>query len=67
MSNFREICRGLESIGSATEALDVTSAKEALMALAKDEKKRLQQSQTAVIWHEKNRGATERTLQKLLS
>lgn len=67
MTNFREICRGLESIGAATKTPDASSAQKALVSLALDTKKRLLQSQSAVLWHEKNRGATERTLQKLLS
>ena len=67
MTNFREICQGLEAVGAATKAADATEAQHVMIKLAQDAQARAAQHEAAMAWHTRNRGATARTLQRLLS
>ena len=67
MTNFREICQGLEAVGAATKVADATEAQHVMIKLAQDAQARAAQHEAAMAWHARNRGATARTLQRLLS
>ena len=62
MSNFRDICRGLESAQAALKAADARELAVLLARLVQDGAGRAQMGRRGASWHQGNRGATERTL-----
>jgi len=62
MSNFRDICRGLEGAKAAFRAEDPAFLEAKLTLLCADERDRKEMARRAAAWHQGNRGATERTL-----
>ena len=62
MSNFREICSGLEKAHAAIRVTDATSAISTLLMLASDASRRNELARNAQQWHAANQGATQRTL-----
>jgi 3-deoxy-D-manno-octulosonic-acid transferase len=62
MSNFRDICRGLEKTGAALRTADATELAATLARLVRDEAERADMGRRGAAWHRGNRGATERTL-----
>lgn len=66
MTNFRDICRGLEKAGAAFRAADAESLDGKIRALCGDERERAEMGRNGAAWHQGNRGATERTLALLL-
>lgn len=66
MTNFRDICRGLEQAGAACRTDDADRLAAKLAALCADERDRREMGRRGAAWHQGNRGATERTLALLL-
>jgi 3-deoxy-D-manno-octulosonic-acid transferase len=66
MTNFRDICRGLEKAKAAFKAEDTESLGGKIRALCGDERERREMGSNGSAWHLGNRGATERTLALLL-
>jgi 3-deoxy-D-manno-octulosonic-acid transferase len=66
MSNFRDICRGLEKAKAAVRAEDEASLATKITQLCADERERSEMGLNGAAWHQGNRGATERTLALLL-
>lgn len=66
MTNFRDICRGLEQAQAARRAPDLVALRGNLAALVKDTATREAMGRHGAAWHQGNRGATERTLALLL-
>ena len=66
MSNFRDICRGLETAKAAFRAEDADTLEVKILALCADERGRREMGRNGAVWHQSNRGATERTLALLL-
>ena len=66
MTNFRDICRGLEKAKAASRAEDGDSLGGKIRALCGDERERTEMGRNGAAWHQGNRGATERTLALLL-
>jgi len=66
MSNFRDICRGLEKAKAAVRAEDEASLATKVTQLCADERERSEMGLNGAAWHQGNRGATERTLALLL-
>jgi 3-deoxy-D-manno-octulosonic-acid transferase len=62
MSNFRDICRGLEQAKAALKAKDAHELVALLTRLAQDATERSEMGRNGAAWHQGNRGATERTL-----
>ncbi|MDR2430309.1 MAG: hypothetical protein LBD14_05430 [Puniceicoccales bacterium] len=62
MSNFREICGGLEKARAALRVPDATAATNALLMLADNAPRRDELARKARQWHTANQGATQRTL-----
>ena len=62
MSNFRDICRGLESAQAALKAADARELTALLARLVQDGAGRAEMGRRGASWHQGNRGATERTL-----
>ena len=62
MSNFRDICRGLEQAKAASKAKDASDLTTQLARLTQDSAERSAMGRDGAAWHEGNRGATERTL-----
>ena len=62
MSNFRDICRGLEQAKAALKAKDSSELTAQLTRLAQDASERSEMGRNGAAWHQSNRGATERTL-----
>ena len=62
MSNFRDICRGLEQAKAAIKANDASELIAQLARLAQDVAERSEMGLRGADWHQGNRGATERTL-----
>ena len=62
MSNFRDICRGLESAKAALKAADARELAVLLARLVQDGAGRAEMGRRGASWHQGNRGATERTL-----
>jgi 3-deoxy-D-manno-octulosonic-acid transferase len=62
MSNFRDICRGLEQAKAAIKAKDASELAAQLARLAQDAAERDEMGRNGAAWHQGNRGATERTL-----
>ncbi|MGA2053466.1 MAG: glycosyltransferase N-terminal domain-containing protein [Opitutales bacterium] len=61
MSNFKDICRGLEETGAAVRADDTPAARAALLTLLPDSARRAQMSAAGRAWHAASQGATART------
>jgi len=66
MSNFRDICRGLEQAQAARKAADAQELAALLGRLAQDAPACAEMGRQGASWHQGNRGATERTLALLL-
>ncbi|MEY4446084.1 MAG: hypothetical protein RL444_1197 [Verrucomicrobiota bacterium] len=66
MTNFRDICRGLEKAKAAVRAEDEASLSTKITQLCTDERGRREMGLNGATWHQGNRGATERTLALLL-
>jgi len=66
MTNFRDICRGLEKARAAVRAEDEASLATQLARLCGDGRERREMGLNGAAWHQGNRGATERTLALLL-
>ncbi len=66
MSNFRDICRGLERAQAALKAKDGAELASLLARLVGDAALRAEMGRHGATWHQGNRGATERTLAWLL-
>ena len=66
MSNFRDICRGLEQAGAAFRAPDADGLRAKLAELCADGTARQEMGRRGADWHQGNRGATERTVALLL-
>jgi len=62
MSNFRDICRGLEQAKAALKAKDSSELTALLARLVQDATERSEMGRNGAAWHQGNRGATERTL-----
>ncbi len=62
MTNFRDICRGLEQAKAALKAKDATELAALLTRLIRDDAARAEMGRRGAAWHQGNRGATERTL-----
>ena len=62
MSNFRDICRGLEQAKAALKAKDAAELATLLARLSGDAATRDEMGRHGATWHQGNRGATERTL-----
>jgi len=62
MSNFRDICRGLEDAGAALRAEDATSVNISLLCLLQDPARRTKMGAAARAFHAANQGATARTV-----
>lgn len=65
MSNFKDVCRALEDIGSAVKVRDGNAAAETLCALLDSPEKRARMSAAAKAWHANNQGATARVLSRV--
>jgi len=66
MSNFRDICRGLEKAEAAARTEEAGGLGSKIAALCADEAVRREMGRNGAVWHQGNRGATERTLALLL-
>ncbi|NBX34756.1 glycosyltransferase [bacterium] len=66
MSNFRDICRGLEQAGAAVRTADADGLRAKLAELCADGTARQEMGRRGADWHQGNRGATERTLALLV-
>jgi len=62
MSNFRDICRGLEQAKAALKAKDASELAALLRRLVDASDLRADMGRRGAAWHQGNRGATERTL-----
>lgn len=62
MTNFRDICRGLEQAKAALKAKDAPELVALLGRLAHDAPACAEMGRRGAAWHQGNRGATERTL-----
>ena len=62
MTNFKDVCRALEDIGSAIKVRDGNAAAETLCALLNDPAQRERMSAAEKAWHADNQGATARVL-----
>lgn len=67
MTNFKDVCRALEDIGSAIKVRDGAAAAEMLCTLLDDAEKRDRMSAAAKAWHADNQGATARVLSRIES
>ena len=67
MTNFKSICQGLEKNSAATKCTDADEVLKEILSLARDKNSLAKKSAAGVSWHKSNQGATERTLNKLLS
>ena len=67
MSNFRDISRSLVESGAAIRADDAAGVRAALQALCRDPEARRRMSGASARWAATNRGATDRTVDALLS
>jgi 3-deoxy-D-manno-octulosonic-acid transferase len=66
MTNFRDICRGLEKAKAAVRTEDASGLEIRIASLCADENVRREMGRNGAAWHQGNRGATERTLALLL-
>ena len=67
MTNFKSICQGLEKNGVAIKCANADEVLKEILSLSRDRNSVAKKSSAAVAWHKSNQGATERTLNKLLS
>ena len=67
MTNFRDICRGLEKAEAAFRVEDAGMLEARIAELCGDEGRRLATGRHGAHWHRTNRGATERTVALLLA
>ena len=67
MTNFKSICQGLEKNRAAIKCTDADEVLKEILTLSRDRNLLTQMSTAGVAWHKSNQGATERTLNKLLS
>jgi len=67
MTNFKSICQGLEKIGAAVKCVNAEEVHKEILSLSRDRNSLVKKSNIAVAWHKSNQGATQRTLNKLLS
>ena len=65
MTNFKDVCRALEDIGSAIKVRDGNAAAETLCALLNDPAQRERMSAAEKAWHADNQGATARVLSRI--
>lgn len=65
MTNFKDVCRALEDIGSAVKVRDGNGATETLCRLLDDSQARARMSSAAKSWHADNQGATARVLARI--
>lgn len=65
MSNFRPICRSLETARAAVRVDTAQAASDALLKLACDASERQALSEAAKIWHQANRGAAARSIRAI--
>jgi len=62
MSNFRDICLGLERAKAALKAKDAPELATLLARIIRQAHERSEMGSNGAAWHQGNRGATERTL-----
>ncbi len=62
MTNFKQICKSLESAGASRKVYTAEEGIKQLITLALDENERHSMSRCAVTWHANNEGATTKTL-----
>jgi 3-deoxy-D-manno-octulosonic-acid transferase len=67
MTNFKSICQGLEKNRAAIKCTDADEVLKEILTLSRDRNSLAKMSTAGVVWHKSNQGATERTLNKLLS
>ena len=67
MTNFKSICQGLEKVGAAIRCVDAEEVLREILILSCDKNLLTKKSTAGVSWHKSNQGATERTLNKILS
>ena len=67
MTNFKSICQGLEKNRAAIKCSDADEVLKEILTLSRDRNSLAKMSTAGVVWHKSNQGATERTLNKLLS
>ncbi len=67
MTNFRDICRGLEKAEAAFRVEDAAMLEARIAELCADEGRRLATGRHGADWHHANRGATERTVARILA
>ena len=67
MTNFKSICQGLEKNRAAIKCTDADEVLKEILTLSRDRNLLAKMSTAGVVWHKSNQGATERTLNKLLS
>ena len=67
MTNFKSICQGLEKNRAAIKCSDADEVLKEILTLSRDRNLLAKMSTAGVVWHKSNQGATERTLNKLLS
>lgn len=65
MTNFRYICRSLEANGGSRQVQSHAEAKAVLTKLSQDQAARASMGVAAQAWQERQRGASDRTAQKL--
>ncbi|MDR2983051.1 MAG: 3-deoxy-D-manno-octulosonic acid transferase [Puniceicoccales bacterium] len=66
MTNFRDICKGLENAAAAQRVNDTDCAIQTLLNLLDDTEARTRLGDNARAWHTANRGATTRTLELIV-
>jgi 3-deoxy-D-manno-octulosonic-acid transferase len=66
MTNFRDICQGLERAQAAFRVENADELDARLTLLCADERQRTETGRNGSAWHQGNRGATERTLALVL-
>ena len=67
MTNFRDICRGLEQAQAAFRIENADELEVRLTLLCTDQRQRTETGRNGSAWHQSNRGATERTLALVLA
>jgi 3-deoxy-D-manno-octulosonic-acid transferase len=67
MTNFRDICRGLEGAQAAFRVENAEQLEVRIAQLCSDGRRRTAVGQNGAAWHQGNRGATERTLALVLA
>lgn len=65
MSNFKQICESLERANGAEKCRDSEEVKEKIIELLRDKKRRVQLGLDLKMWHERNQGATDKTLKAI--